>query len=273
MIGDENTFSAFNGSGTIVRAANLNNNSVASALDISDVNNGTTIYRDGFANFNIAASETDFVRSLSVVSPSDGTDIVEFYRINLAAGQTVFFDIDTTTNLDSVLRLSDSQGTVVGLNDTSDVLLGDFGSATTLDSFLAYTAPTAGFYTLEVGNKTQAGNVFNRDLVPLAVGGGSSYTLNVSLSQLSGTGDDSLAGGEGTDTLMGGDGNDTLTGGLGTDLLLGGNGNDRFDLSSNLLDNSQDIFEGGAGTDQLRMIGNFGIDFSTYSLVAPMRSI
>lgn len=273
LIGDAYTVSAFSGSGLLNRTANFNNNSAANAIAISDVNNASTLYAGIGNNANIAGSNTSFVRVLSVISPADANDIVEFYSINLAAGQTVFFDIDNTTNLNAVLRLSDGLGNVVGLNDTADVTLGASGSATTLDSFLAYTASASGTYILEIGDKLQSGDVLNRDLVPGGIGGGVSYTLNVALSQLSGSGDDTLSGGDGTDTLMGGDGNDILAGGLGKDVLVGGNGNDRFNFSSNLADNSQDIIDGGPGIDQVRLTGSFGQNFSSYALDAPMRSI
>ncbi len=95
-----------------------------------------------------------------------------------------------------------------------------------------------------------------------------------------GTGHDTLSGGAGDDTLRGGSGNDVLNGGAGTDLLDGGAGNDTLQGSNdgtftsgwsalNVGDTvtagtgetvsiqgqvrSYDVFEGGAGTDQITL--------------------
>lgn len=66
-------------------------------------------------------------------------------------------------------------------------------------------------------------------------------------------GDDDLQGGDGDDSLNGGRGDDTLDGGAGNDVLKGGLGNDTliFDLSEN--DDSQSVYNGGNGSDTVRI--------------------
>ncbi|WP_275787390.1 beta strand repeat-containing protein [Pararhizobium gei] len=64
-------------------------------------------------------------------------------------------------------------------------------------------------------------------------------------------GDDELTGGNGSDLLDGGLGNDTLHGGLGDDTLNGGDGDDYLYDNQGL-----NIFDGGAGNDQINANGN-----------------
>ena len=78
-----------------------------------------------------------------------------------------------------------------------------------------------------------------------------------------GSGDDALSGGNGNDTILGGlgddlisgdNGNDILDGGAGRDLLFGGNGNDLLIHRESENGSSYDIYDGGKGTDTLRLV-------------------
>ena len=74
-----------------------------------------------------------------------GTD-VDMFSFSLAAGQSLTADIDAAVNgssLDSYLRLFDSTGSKVAAND-------DDGSGYGGDSFLTFTAPAAGTFSLGV---------------------------------------------------------------------------------------------------------------------------
>lgn len=192
----------------------------------------------------------------AIDSPAD----VDLYQFQLSKGHTITLDVDAATidsNLDSVLQLFDADGNVIINNDdgTAD------GETSSLDSFIEYTAATAGTYYVGVSSfanfdydAIEGSNNFSNDI-------GSStgnYELTVSVTNsvntiegtdeaevLSGTaqpdiirgykGDDTISGAanpdrlfgnQGNDSLMGNDGDDILRGGLSADTLLGGAGND-----------------------------------------------
>lgn len=67
-------------------------------------------------------------------------------------------------------------------------------------------------------------------------------------------GDDYLYGDGGNDTLYGGNGNDLLDGNSGNNTLYGENGNDLFLYTARENINSTDLYDGGSGTDKLRLI-------------------
>lgn len=72
------------------------------------------------------------------------------YQVRLTAGQTLLAVADTTSgDLDPVLRLLDTEGYPVALND-------DRGDGS-LNAALAYTSPTAATYTLEIERYRQSG--------------------------------------------------------------------------------------------------------------------
>jgi hypothetical protein len=76
-----------------------------------------------------------------------------------------------------------------------------------------------------------------------------------------GTGDDELDGGIGHDILSGGTGNDQLKSGLGNDQLEGGSGNDVLFASI-----GSDLLDGGAGSD--RVFGEIGDDVAVHVVSA-----
>ena len=105
---------------------------------------------------------------------------VDFYSLDLAAGETVTIDIDATSltpasSLDSYLRLFDSAGNEIASND-------DDGSS--FDSLLSYTASVAGSYVVGVSGYG------NADYDPLIAGSGTTagsagtYTLRVDRAEI-----------------------------------------------------------------------------------------
>jgi serralysin len=151
-------------------------------------------------------------------------DSAQYYRLNLASGQTITLDIDTTTNLDSFIKLLRADGTQLASND--DGLVYDPGSVASGDSDLVFTVTTAGTYYFVVGQYS------SNTTLP----GSAGYDLHVSVTDsVLGTdgvgGADSLYGLAGTDTLVGGAGADNLYGGAGADGHYGGDGVDfaRYD--------------------------------------------
>ena len=69
-----------------------------------------------------------------------------------------------------------------------------------------------------------------------------------------GNGADTINGGSGSDLISGDNGNDTLDGGAGSDIVLGGNGNDTLIYRASDNVNAEDLYDGGSGTDTLRLI-------------------
>lgn len=78
---------------------------------------------------------------------------------------------------------------------------------------------------------------------------------------------DSIDGASGNDTLLGGDGGDSLRGGLGVDSVLGQAGNDTIGVQ--LGDTaSSEVWDGGANTDTLLLMGSGTYDFTTSTLTS-----
>jgi hypothetical protein len=103
---------------------------------------------------------------------------VDLYSFSVAGGQKITFDIDLTPTgaaVDSLLRLFDSSGNQLAVNDNAAAP----GESSTTESFLAYTFPTAGTYYVGV-----SGN-FNLTYSPLSgdsdiAGATGPYTLILS---------------------------------------------------------------------------------------------
>ena len=151
------------------------------------------------------------------------------YTITVGGGNADMGELN-----DSVLKLMDSKGGLIDMNDDTDPAKGKLGSKLT--------------FPPEVGSGTQvyyisvSGNTSNPGAGADAMG---SYTLSVTevdvlpagesadiegtdgSDKLVGTGDaESIAGLGGNDTIYGGGGDDSLSGGPGNDLLKGGAGAD-----------------------------------------------
>jgi hypothetical protein len=99
------------------------------------------------APFNFSSIEgTEIARHEAELNDVQSSAV---YRLELTAGQTLFATVDTISgNLDPVLRLSGPDGHPVAIND-------DRGDGS-LNSALAYTAPVAGTYVLEVARFRQS---------------------------------------------------------------------------------------------------------------------
>ena len=202
---------------------------------------------------------------------SSGENDVDLFELELDAGDQVTFDIDASqngSNLDPILRLFNSEGDEIAVND-------DFNG---LDSFISFNASVSDTYYVGVSSFSN----FNYDPFVADSGfdsGGSTgrYTLKIDLIAaitINGTegddiligtenndainglgGDDVLQGENGRDTLSGGDGDDTIGGDNGADFLLGGEGEDILaggDGADRIEGNlSDDLIAGGRGDDSL----------------------
>ncbi|HEX8444080.1 MAG TPA: M10 family metallopeptidase C-terminal domain-containing protein [Allosphingosinicella sp.] len=195
----------------IIKPQAVNNGSIATAV-------ATAGAYDVDANPNIADS-TSIAHATINATATGGS--LEYYRIDVAAGAVVTFDIDTNvaqTNLDSWIELVNASGTVLANNDTG--ASGDFGGTGNDDARLTYTFATAGTYYIRVGQWTTA-----NPPAALPLTAGQTYTLHISDSSVpvtktvtaNNTSSLIADGGEGNDLLQGTLANDTLTGGIGSD--------------------------------------------------------
>jgi subtilisin family serine protease len=178
------------------------------------------------------AGTTATTATLTTSSPQTSIIAVagdqDWFKVELASGYRYDFALDAAagSGLDTYLRLMDSRGTELLVND----------DAVGLNSRLSFTASTAGTYFVSAqGYSSSVG----------------SYALNMtadsgSLVLVGSNRNDVLVGGAGADQLSGLAGNDKLDGGLGADILIGGTGNDTY-----YVDNTGDrvIEDSAAGID------------------------
>jgi serralysin len=190
---------------------------------------------------------------------------VDLLKFQLDQGDVVTLNIEAQENgssLDSILRVFDSTGNELAVNDDSSGVFENFS----LDSYLAYTATSAGDYYVGISdyanfsydpNVENSGEGFDpTGDYDLAISIFNGITGTDSSNRLSGTGEsdyiqglggnDSLSGGGQKDNLLGDAGNDFITGGNGDDLLRGGDGNDVLRSG-----NGNDTLGGEAGNDAL----------------------
>lgn len=198
---------------------------------------------------------------------SSGENDVDILKVQIDAGDLISIDIDASVNgssLDSILRVFNSAGNEVAVNDDFDGL----------DSFIRFSPSVTDTYYIGVSSFA------NFDYNPFVVDSGSDgfssgeYTISIDLvAALDGTGgndiligtpnfdlinglggNDVLQGRGGDDILSGGNGNDTIGGQDGADSLVGGNGSDILAGGDD-----SDTVEGSVGNDELS--GGGGIDF------------
>ncbi|HEY9830379.1 MAG TPA: S8 family serine peptidase [Stenomitos sp.] len=103
---------------------------------------------------------------------------VDFVKFDLKAGDKATIDIDTNplaSSLDSYVQVFDSAGNLVAFNDNGMVS----GETSSLDSFLEFTATTAGTYYLAVSGK---GNSSYNPFVQGSGTSGSTGSYNLELS-------------------------------------------------------------------------------------------
>jgi serralysin len=197
----------------------------------------------------------------SIESISD----VDLLKFQLDQGDVVTLNIEAQENgssLDSILRIFDSNASEVAVNDDSSGVFENFS----LDSYLAYTATTAGDHYVGVSDYSNFSYDPNVENSGEGIDPTGDYDLAISIfngitgtdrsDRLTGTGEsdyiqglggnDSLSGGGQKDNLLGDAGNDFITGGDGDDLLRGGDGNDALRSG-----NGNDTLGGEAGIDNL----------------------
>ncbi|WP_305036731.1 calcium-binding protein [Paracoccus sp. JM45] len=231
------------GSGYATLDADASNNSIETALDISD-------------NFSLA-EDADIANSTTVLHTTvntTGNGAGGYYGINLTAGMIVTIDIDGIPDPnvhDSWVRLLDSAGNIVAQNDDGG---SDTGSTSTRDSGLVHTIEETGtYYILEGSWSGDAPGDGWEEAVPA----GSDYKLNVSIDFP----EPAVQPGEvGNDRLRGGAGNDLLDGSLGADTLSGEAGADSFRFSTELGDGNIDRIADFNVTDDLIVLDSFVFD-------------
>ena len=179
----------------------------------------------------------------AIASDSD----VDLFRLNLEAADVATFNIEAVefgSALDSVLRVFDSEGNELAVDDDSNAPFEDFS----FDSYLEFSPEADAEYYVGVSSFS------NFDYDP--VNGGNAqgfssgdYDLAISVfDSINGTeGADNLSGGDSSDFIQGLDGNDTLLGNGDKDNLLGGSGNDVLTGGD-----GDDLLRGGDGFDVLR---------------------
>lgn len=123
------------------------------------------------------ASTTPIIKNDSISPDTD----VDMWRISVAAGQTVDFDIDTPTNgpgsLGSFLRIFSSSGTELAFNNDGRAP-GEAGVG--FDAYIRYTFPTSGNYFVSVSNNTNT--LFNPLTGTGDVAGGANSTGTYTLT-------------------------------------------------------------------------------------------
>ena len=157
----------------------------------------------------------------------------DWVRVELLAGKTYEISLagaDDNSQADTVLRVFNSQGEQVAINDDVDFAAGR------LDSMLTFSPQADGAYYLSAGaysgnpSQDHSGNYLLSVVDP--------ETDSVARVELQGgAGNDVFRGGPDADELSGGDGDDMLYGQGGADFLTGDTGND--------------VLDGGAGPDLL----------------------
>ena len=190
----------------------------------------------------------------------DNPDVADDLDVNLITfqlleGDRVTIDIDAdefSSDLDSVLRLLDSDGNQLAVSDDDPAP----GEPFTLDSFVDFTAGFADTYFVGVSGFSN----FNYD--PFLAGSGSSgsrgdYAIKIDtfpIPRITGTdGDDCLIGTPDNDNIFGLGGDDTILARAGDDVVDGGTGNDGVVAGA-----GNDDADGGSGEDLL--VGEEGAD-------------
>ncbi len=209
------------------------------------------------SNANIAAATS--LPHISTTSAADGLGIRHYYRLDLAQNQVVLLDIDGASGFDPVMRLLDANGAQLRVNDDAPITLGAAGSANVSESFLAFRAPAAGAYYVEIG---AFGGTIGIDPVVTPIPAAGAYTLHTSTAIAGAGGNDQLLGGDGADTLIGSFSD--LTGGGGTDVMLGGTGYERF-LIPTASDLAGDIIDSGNTFASDRLVLPTGLVESSWS--------
>lgn len=113
-----------------------------------------------------------------------GNKDVDFYKVNLSAGQSLTVDIDTPYygSLNSYVRLFSSSGTQVAYNDDEDGGGYGYGYGGSLDSLLSYTASSTGVYYVGVSGASNTS--YNVNTAGSGIAGTTgTYTIKMLASQ------------------------------------------------------------------------------------------
>ena len=177
----------------------------------------------------VADEEDDNTGTLHTVSPGgrfsgtlDGNRDEDWIRIELVEGETYIFTlggIGPDAEIDTVLRLYDSGGEQVAVNDDVDFAAGK------LNSELTFTPAETGTYYIGAGAYGGNPGRDNSGRYQVAVydeAGAAGFTLTGTADN--DTNSDTLFGGPGDDVLDSREGYDWLEGGAGADVLWGGPG-------------------------------------------------
>lgn len=202
LIGNRGTF-GFSSKADVAKLAAQTINSIATAYNTA----GTFDLDD---NPNIELSTILAHTTINAVSTAG----LEYYRVDVAAGDRAIFDMDNAAGQlsDSFIELVDATGRPIASNDFDYY---DTGSPSNDDSRITFTFDTAGTYYIRIGRWNGNNNVAQ----PLLAG--TAYTLHISLTPgVPGTIHSALG-----DILVDG-GSATLTGGAGDDLLVASHGAD-----------------------------------------------
>ncbi len=247
----------------ISKPGTVNNSTIATAINVAGAYD--------LAPRNDVANSTTIPHATVNATAAGGS--LEYYRIDVAAGATVTFDIDTNsaqTDLDSWIELLNSNGVQLADNDTG--ASNDVGGTGNDDARLTYTFATAGTYYIRVGqwNVTNPPNA-----LPLTAG--QTYTLHISNSSAPADAPTFAAVNNSSIVAVGGEGNDFILGTLGNDIIDGGTGNDTVSYAQAFSNTSDGVAmdlrvqgrsaynTGAAGTDILVGIENLiGSQYNDY---------
>jgi hypothetical protein len=158
----------------------------AAVISEAEPNNGiATAQHIDLSSFTVGPNSditnSDIWPWVSIAGTGDGS--IDYYSFNVyAAGITGIFDIDygytysdgrTPEDMDSYLRLYDSEGNLLFTNDDSSTSNGAAGSESGLDSFIQYTFSEPGTYIIAA-----------KSYPDIPIPSGRSYELQISLSQV-----------------------------------------------------------------------------------------
>jgi Ca2+-binding RTX toxin-like protein len=236
---------------------------------------------DTIDDANDSGISPDGERVFEQTSNLNGLQDVDFISFELDKGDVAIIDVDTSGDINTELRIFDSEGTEVGTsinNAALDETLIFPDETLNPDSYIEFTAKSDGKYYAGVSPTVNEGEERRYDPVTGEFnssfgGSGGDYNISITVfngkqgttapNDLNGTEEaDYIAGLRGNDTLVGGDGDDFLRGGDLNDNLQGGDGNDTLSGDKNndnlVGGNGDDFLKGGEGSD--RLTGGEGAD-------------
>ena len=249
----------------------------AEALEIDEPNDTIPEAIDTGITFDNPATYQDsgFIGDNPNFEPNNDVDLL---KLELDNGDRLTVDVDAQdlgSNLDPILRLFDSAGNEVAVNDDSGNLdsLIEF-TATATDTYYASVSSYANFsYDPFIGGSGAGFSTGEYDLtisvdaqtVIVGTEGDDVLTGTADSDVIDGlggndiiealAGDDTIFGGRGNDLVSAVGGNDSVAGEAGSDRLLGGNGDDTLDGGSGrdrlLGEAGNDIIDGGNNDDTI----------------------